>query len=49
MKLADGIMYIIEQVHTFHCVDRYGCAGLKIRLRWAEDLISLGERVKFVG
>ena len=49
MKLADGIMYIIEQVHTFHCVDRYGCAGLKIRLRWAEDSTSLGGRVDCVG
>ena len=39
MKLADEIMYVIEQVHTFHCVDRYDCAGLKIRLRWAENSI----------
>lgn len=42
-------MYVIEQVHTFHCVDRYDCAGLKIRLRWAEDSISLGGRFDFVG
>ena len=49
MKLADEIMYVIEQVHTFHCVDRYGCVGLKIRLRWAEDSISLGYRFDFIG
>ena len=49
MKLADGSMYIIEQVHTFHCVDRYDCVGLKIRLRWAEDSISLGYRFDFIG
>lgn len=49
MKLADGIMYAIEQVHPFHGVDRYGCVGLKIRLRWAEDSISLGYRFDFIG
>ena len=42
-------MYIIERVHTFHWVDRYGCAGLKIRLRWTEDSISLGYRFDFIG
>ena len=49
MKLADEIMYVIEQVHTFHCVDRYDCVGVKIRLRWAEDSISLGYRFDFIG
>ena len=42
-------MYIIEQVHTFHCVDRYDCVGLKIRLRWVKDTTALGGRFDFVG
>ena len=49
MKLADEIMYAIEQVHTFHCVDRYDCAGRKIRFHWVIDSTSLGGRVNFVG
>ena len=43
------IMYVIAQVHTFHWVYGYDCAGLKIRLRWVKDTTSLGGRYDFTG
>ena len=42
-------MYVIAQVHTFHWVEGYDFAGLKIRLRWVKDTNSLGGRYDFTG
>ena len=45
---ADETMFFIAQVHTFHWADTSDCAGLKIRLRWLEDMTSLARRFEFV-
>ena len=42
-------MYVIAQVHTFHWVYGYDCAGLRIRLRWVKDTTSLGDGFDFAG
>ena len=46
---ADETMFFIAQVHTFHWVYGYDCAGWRIRLRWVTDTTSLGQRYDFVG
>lgn len=38
----------IESLHTAVLAPKYGCVGLKIRLRWLEDMTSLARRFEFV-
>ena len=42
-------MYVMAQVHTFHWIEGYDCAGLRIRLRWVKDTTSLGDGFDFAG